>query len=78
MSFNLDLKKQAQKKKSFSRKLKKVCNPALRFKNNTVSQVSSQKYLGLTLDNKLAFDKHLSIYVPRKFFLKAKDVYICP
>ena len=43
----------------FSRKLKKFCHPTLRFNNNNVSQASSQKHLGFTLDNRLTFDKHL-------------------
>ena len=61
MSFNPDPKKQAQEV-IFSRKLKKVCHPPLRFKNNKVSQASSQKHLGLKLDNRLTrlFDKHLT------------------
>ena len=58
MTFNPDLNKQAQKV-VFSRKLKKVCHPPLRFKNN-VSQTSSQKHLGLTLDNRLTFDKYFT------------------
>ena len=40
----------------FSRKLKKFCHPTLRFNNNNVSQASSQKHLGFTLDNRLTFD----------------------
>ena len=32
----------------------------MRFNNNNVSQASSQKHLGLTLDNRLTFDKHLT------------------
>ena len=59
MSFNPDPNKQAQKV-IFSRKLKKVCHPPLRFNNNNVSQASSQKHLGLTLDNRLTFDEHLT------------------
>ena len=43
----------------FSRKLKKVCHPPLRF-NNNVSHASSQKHLGLKLHNRLTFDKHLT------------------
>ena len=58
MSFNPDPNKQAQEV-IFSRKLKKVCHPPLRF-NNNVSQASSQKHLGLTLDNRLTFDEHLT------------------
>ena len=58
MSFNPDPNKQAQEV-IFSRKLKKFCHPSLRF-NNNVSQASSQKHLGLTLDNRLTFDEHLT------------------
>ena len=58
MSFNPHLNKQAQEV-IFSRNLKNFCHPSLRF-NNNVSQVLSQKDLGLTLDNRLTFDKHLT------------------
>ena len=59
MIFNPDPNKQAQEV-IFSRKLKKVCYPSLRFNNNNVSQASSQKHVGLTLDNRLTFDEHLT------------------
>ena len=59
MSFNPDPNKQAQEV-IFSRKLKKVCHPPLCFKNNNVSQASSEKHLGSTLDNRLTFDEHLT------------------
>ena len=60
MSFNPDPNNQAQEL-LFPRKLKKVCHPPLCFNNNNnVSQASSQKHLGLTLDNRLTFDKHLT------------------
>ena len=59
LSFNPDPKKQVQEL-IFSRKVKKVCHPTLRFNNNIVSQASSQKHLGLTLDNRLIFDEHLT------------------
>ena len=58
MSFNPNLNNQAQEV-IFSRKLKKVFHPLLRFKNGNVSQASSQNYLGLTLDNRLTFDEYL-------------------
>ena len=58
MSSNPDPNKQAQEV-NFSRKLKKFSHHSLRF-NNDVSQASSQKYLGLTLDNRLTFDEHLT------------------
>ena len=59
MRFNPDPNKQAQEV-IFSRKLKKVCHPPLRFANNNVSKASSQKHLGLTLDNRLTLDEHLT------------------
>ena len=58
MSFNTDPNKQAQEV-IFSRKLKKLCHPPLRFNSSNVSQASSQKHLGLKLCNRLTFDKHL-------------------
>ena len=51
MSFNPDPYKQAQEV---------ICHPPLCFNNNNVSQASSQKHLGLTLDNRLTFDEHLT------------------
>ena len=60
MSFNRDLNKQTQEV-IFSRKLKKFCHPSLSFNNNNVSQASSQKHLGLTLDNRLTFDEHIKM-----------------
>ena len=56
MSLNTDLNKQAQEV-IFSRKLRKVFHPLLRF-NINVSHASSQKHLGLTFDN--SFHKHLT------------------
>ena len=58
VNLNLDINKQTYEA-IFSRKLKKVCHPLLRFNNSNISQVSSQKYLGLTLDNRLTLDKCL-------------------
>ena len=43
ISFNPDTNKQAQEV-FFSRKLRKVCHPPLRFNNNNVSQASSQTF----------------------------------
>ena len=36
-------------------------HPLLFFNNNNVSQVKSQKYLGVILDVKLTFEEHLKI-----------------
>ena len=36
-------------------------HPLLFFNNNNISQVESQKYLGVILDVKLTFEEHLKI-----------------
>ena len=59
MSFNLDPSEQAQEV-IFSHKVKKLPYPSLVFNNNNVLQTSSQKYLGVTLNVKLTFNKHLN------------------
>ena len=59
MTFNPDPNKQAYEV-IFSRKLIRVCHSHLRFTNNNLSQASLQKHLGLTLDNRLTFDEHLT------------------
>ena len=58
MSFNQDPKKQAQKV-IFSRKSKAISHPPLVFNNNNVIQTTSQKHLGIILDTRLSFEKHL-------------------
>ena len=59
MSFNPDLKKQAQEV-IFSRITKKI-NPApLIFSNGTVGQTTFQNHLGVILDYSLSFDEHPS------------------
>ena len=58
MTFNLDCSKKAQEI-IFSRKSKKATHPPLLFNNNNVSQVNSQKHLGVILDLKLSFEEHL-------------------
>ena len=42
----------------FSRKTKEINHPPLVFNNNSVSQSSSRKHLGVILDSKLIFDEH--------------------
>ena len=59
MSFNPDPSKQAQEV-IFNRKIKELPDPSLVFNNNNVLQTSSQKHLGVTLDVKLTFAKHLN------------------
>ena len=58
MSFNPDPKKQAQEV-IFSRKSKAISHPPLVFNNNNVIQTTSQKHLGIILDTRLSFEKHL-------------------
>ena len=57
MSFNPDPKKQAQEV-IFSRKSKAKSHPPLVF-NNIVTQTTSQKHLGIILDTRFSFEKHL-------------------
>ena len=49
ISFNPDLKKQAQEV-MFSRKSIAISHPPLVFNNNNVIQATSQKHLGIILD----------------------------
>ena len=58
MSFNPDLTKQAQEI-IFPRKLIKPIHPLIKFNNLLVQNGSSQKHLGLILDEKLNFEYHL-------------------
>ena len=58
MSFDPDPKKQAQEV-IFSRKSKAISHPPLVFNNNKVIQTTSQKHLGIILDTRLFFEKHL-------------------
>ena len=58
MTFNPDRSKQAQEI-IFSRKIKKTTHPPLLFNNSNVSQVNSQKHLGVIVDVKLTFEEHL-------------------
>ena len=59
MRFNPDPSKPAQEV-IFSRKLKTVPHPSIRFNNNTLSLFPAQKHLGLVLDSKLKFNKHIN------------------
>ena len=58
MSFNPDPKKQAQEV-IFSRKSKATLHSPLVFNNNNVMQAASHKHLGIILDTRLSFEKHL-------------------
>ena len=59
MSFNPDPPKQSQEV-IFSRKINKVHHPPLLFNNSTIQQISSQKYLGIHLDEELTFKHHIN------------------
>ena len=59
MSFNPDPSKQAQKV-IFSRKINKVYHPPLLFNNSTIQQMSSQKHLGIHLNEGLTFKHHIN------------------
>ena len=58
ISFNPDPKKQAQKV-IFPRKLNIPNHPPLNFNNTAVIQSTTHKYLGIILNTKLDFQKHL-------------------
>ena len=58
MSFNPDPSKQAQEV-IFSRKRQNPNHDSIYFNNNLVNQVHFQKHLGMHLDAKLNFEKHL-------------------
>ena len=50
----------SQLMKYFSRKIKTVPHPSITFNNNPLSLCLAQKHLGLVLDSKLTFNKHIN------------------
>ena len=60
MNFNPDTTKQGQEV-IFSHKSEKKVHPPLLSNNASVTRTSSQKHLGIILDNQLKFDEHLKI-----------------
>ena len=62
MSFNPDPKKQVQEV-IFSWKSKAISHPPLVLNNNNVIQTISQKHLGIILDTRLSFEKHLETLI---------------
>ena len=58
ITFNSDPSKPAQKV-IFRRKLKTVPHPSITFNNNPLSLFPAQKHLGLVLDSKLTFNRHI-------------------
>ena len=59
MCFNPDPSKPAREV-IFSRKLKTVPHPSIKFNNNPLSLHPAQKHVGLVLDSKLTFNKHIN------------------
>ena len=65
MSFNPNFSKKSQEV-IFSRKLKKPLHNPLMF-NNQIKKASSQKHLGIILDETLSFELHLkTVFVKPK------------
>ena len=62
ISFHPDPKKQAERV-IFSRKSKAISHPPLVLNNNNVIQTISQKHLGIILDTRLSFEKHLETLI---------------
>ena len=58
MTFNPDPSKPAEEV-NFSRTLKTVPHPSIKFNNNPLSLCPAQKHLGLVLDSKLTFNEHI-------------------
>ena len=71
MSFNPDPNKQAIKL-LFSRKINSANHPSLYFNNQEVCRATDHKHLGLILDTKLTFTKHIS----QKISIARKDIGI--
>ena len=61
-SFQPDPKKQAERV-IFSQKSKAISHPPLVLNNNNVIQTISQKHLGIILDTRLSFEKHLETLI---------------
>ena len=60
MSFNPDPNKQATEV-LFSKKRSNVLHPDLEFNGLKIPRISSQKHLGMILDEKLSFNEHISV-----------------
>ena len=80
MSFNPDPNKQVHKV-IFTRKSKNMCHPPLIFNKLKVFQSTTQKHLGLILDNRLSFEEYLTVMgakVSRTKALLCKLQHILP
>ena len=67
MLFNPDPKKPAHEV-IFSRKKNEETHPSVFYDNIEVSRTDSQKHLGLVLDNKLTFKKHIKDKLNKAYF----------
>ena len=67
MLFNPDPKKPAHEV-IFSRKKNEETHPSVFYDNIEVSRTDSQKHLGLVLDNKLTFKKHIKDKLNEAYF----------
>ena len=80
MSFNPDPNKQAQEV-IFTRKSKNMRHPPLIFNKSKVFQSTTQKHLGLILDNRLSFEEYLTAMgakVSRTIALLRKLQHVLP
>ena len=67
MLFNPDPKKPGHEV-TFSRKENEEIHPSVFYVNVEVSRTDSQKHLGLVLDNKLTFKKHVKDKLNKAYF----------
>ena len=78
MSFSPDPSKKTQEV-IFSRKVDNLLHPPLTFNNVDVGQIRSQKHLGMFLDFKLSFNKHLeTVFVNRGIAILLKRQTVLP
>ena len=72
MNFSPGPNKQAQEF-IFSRKTKKLLHPSLVFNNANITQSIYQNHLGIILDSKLTFEKHVHYKIPlERRFIKSQ------
>ena len=79
MSFNPDPNKQAIEVR-FSHKINSPTHPPLYFNNQEVCSAAHHKHLGLILDSKLTFAKHISqkISIARKVLESSNTCRLMP
>ena len=77
MSFNPDPSKQAQDV-IFSKTINKVYHPPLLFNNSTIQKISSQKHLGIHLDEELTFKHHMKRIRALELFKSSTAFFLVP